>query len=235
MAAEGVVVATVQNVGALGSIAGSLTQNGIVDAVANQISSLAGLGGVHGAGGNGHIEPVEISRPWQIEQYAEMHAGRSDLSWDPKGMTGFSLRYTYDHGTSDGQKAEIIFESFVRDRTLILQMTSTTIPQHASVLEYRVLQADGRPLPQWLDRAGPEVLIGQRPADVEQINLRVIAILSDGTTIEREVTVQTNSGEIQPFKPGKRAEIAPLFSEQLAQRLLLDSKERDELALALAE
>jgi len=56
------------------------------------------------------------------------------------------------------------------------------------------MQADGRALPGWLNRAGPELLVGERPADSERVELRIIAVLSDGTTIERDVVIQTSSG-----------------------------------------
>jgi hypothetical protein len=65
-----------------------------------------------------------------------------------------------------------------------------------------------------LDRAGPHVLMGERPADVEVIKLRVIALLDDGSSIERDVSIQANSGEIKPLND-KRADVPPVFSEDL--------------------
>jgi hypothetical protein len=122
----------------------------------------------------------------------------------------------------------------VRDRTLIVNLSSTQIPDHAHVVEYRVMQADGRPLPGWLDRAGGNVLIGERPVDVEEVKLHVIAVMSDGTTIERDVVIQTNSGEIQPLKETKRSDAMPLFSDQLRQFADAGDNEFERLLLALA-
>ena len=102
----------------------------------------------------------------------------------------------------------------MRDRTLIVNLSSTSIPSHSRVVEYRVMQADGRPLPGWLDRVGTQVLMGEHPVDVEVVKLRVIAILSDGTSIERDVEIRTTTGEIQPLK-AKPAAVVPLFTDQL--------------------
>jgi hypothetical protein len=120
----------------------------------------------------------------------------------------------------------------VRDRTLIVNMSGTSIPNHARIAEYRVMQADGRPLPSWLDRAGGQVLIGERPADVEFIKLRVIAILTDGTSIERDVIIQANSGEIKPLNE-KRAEAPALFSDELKAKAGQSDDAFDELLNAL--
>ena len=127
-----------------------------------------------------------------------------------------------------------MLESLVRERTLIVRMSSTEIPHHAHVVEYRVMLADGRALPSWLDRAGPELLIGERPADAEEIQLRVIAVLSDGTLIERDVRIQTMSGEIQALTTGKRAELVPMFTNQIEAQLPDRQSGMDDLARALA-
>ena len=77
------------------------------------------------------------------------------------------------------------------------------------------------------------MLIGERPADVEEIKLRVIAVLSDGTTIERKVVIQTVSGEIQPLED-KRSEVIPLFSDRLRAEAGRDDADFDQLLKALA-
>jgi hypothetical protein len=154
-----------------------------------------------------------------------------------KGLTGFSLRFnTADGSIPDGIAAgasQIVLDSFVRQGSLIVTMSSVEIPGQAKVVDYRVMQADGRPLPSWLGRAG-HTLQGHRPADSETLKLKVIGILSDGTTIERDVVIQTMSGEIQPLAGAKRAELAPLFSDQL--RTYADAQDIgfDRLQLALA-
>ena len=199
-------------------------------ATANQISNLGGLGGI--AGGS-HIDPRTTNPVWRLEQMIERQFGRSDATWNPEGLTGFSLRYTFASEQSTNSHAQLVLDSLVRDRTLIVNMSGTSIPDHAKIVEYRVMQADGRPLPGWLDRAGPQVLIGERPADVEVIKLRVIAILSDGTSIERDVVIQANSGEIKPLNE-KRAEAPPLFSDDLKAKVGQSDAAFDQLLKSLA-
>jgi hypothetical protein len=96
-----------------------------------------------------------------------------------------------------------------------------------------VMQSDGRPLPAWLDRAGL-TLQGHRPADSETLKPKVTGVLSDGTTVERDVVIQTTSGEIQPLKADKRATFAPTFSDQLQTYADAQDIDFDRLQLALA-
>jgi VCBS repeat-containing protein len=215
IAAEGIVVGTVNSAGQLGGMSGSLGTNGIIDKVANQIS---GLGGVNGTGNGGRISgtgtlPVS-SQPWSLENSADgpIGAGRSSGTFDPQGLTGFSLKFAAD-AIADAKSPQIVLNSLIHDRTLTLSLTSPDVKGHAKVVEFRVMQADGRPLPSWLHRNG-NVLQGQRPANAEVLTLKMIGILSDGTVVERAVTVQTNSGEVQPFSEDRRVE-APSFSDQL--------------------
>ncbi|MGQ0672289.1 MAG: Ig-like domain-containing protein, partial [Hyphomicrobium sp.] len=232
LSTEGIVVATVNGVDVLGGISGSLGETGIIDNVANQISGLGSLGGRLGVGTSAQLEVQDLHRLWNLERLLDSDNGREQGTWTPEGLSGFSLRFAFAGDPSATHHAEIVLESLVHDRTLIVRLSSTEIPEHAHVVEYRVLQADGRALPDWLDRAGPEVLIGERPADSERVELRVIAVLSDGTTIERQVVIQTNSGEIQPLNPGQRAELLPMFTDQIEAQSRQADLER--LALALA-
>jgi hypothetical protein len=167
---------------------------------------------------------------------------RADNGFELHGLTGFSLRFNTADGTiPDGVpsgSSQIVLESLVRNGNLIVTLSSIQIPGQASVIDYRVMQADGRPLPTWLDRNG-KTLTGHRPADSETLKLKVIGILSDGTTIERDVVIQTISGEIQPLEGSnlagsKRAALAPTFSEQL--RTFAEARDAafDQLQLALA-
>jgi hypothetical protein len=138
-----------------------------------------------------------------------------DGHWDVKGLTGFSLRFNVAEDLSSATRAQVVLESLVHDRTLIVQMRSTQIPRHAHVVEYRVQRADGRPLPNWLERIGPDVMMGARPADSERIDLKVTAILSDGTAIHQDVVIRTATGEIQPLGNPQLATALPGFSDQL--------------------
>ena len=122
----------------------------------------------------------------------------------------------------------------IRDRQMIVNFSHTDLVGHAKVVEYRVMQADGRPLPAWLNQAGGNILLGEHPVDVEKVQLHVIAIMSDGTTLERDVEIQTMSGEIQPLKESKRSEAMPLFTEQLRNFAEREQNDFEKLVEALA-
>jgi Cadherin-like domain len=214
--AEGIVVSTVENFGGFNTSSRPLSEHGIVDTVANQISGLGGSGDRSNSSRN-VIE--DTNRVWSLARDLELYSGREQGTWDIEGLTGFSLRFTFAEDRITHDTAQVVFESMVRERTLIVRMSSRELLAHAHVVEYRVMQADGRALPAWLDRAGPQLLIGERPADAEEIQLRVIAVLSDGTAIEHSIKIQTMSGEIQPLTSGKRADLAPMFSRQIQAEL----------------
>ena len=215
IAAEGAVVAAVHDAGGINSIGSGIAVKGIVDTVANQISGLGGIGGTRMGATVASIEPHETHTLWRTGLPTDSYFSRTSLVWQPEGLTGFSLRSTFATESATGREAQVVIESLVRERTLILRVFSTELAGHAKVVDYRVSMADGRALPSWLDRVGPQVLMGERPVNAEEVKLHVTAILSDGSTIERDVVVQTNSGEIQPLALGKRTEAAPLFSDQI--------------------
>jgi hypothetical protein len=131
-------------------------------------------------------------------------------------------------------QGQLILETLVRDQTLLVQISNTFALSGKNVSEYRVMQADGRPLPDWLERVGAGLLAGKRPANSETLNLRVIAVLSDGTSETREVTIRTNSGEIQPLSPGKHTEVPTRFSHHLRSTAMLTGGEVNTLGRHMA-
>jgi hypothetical protein len=195
----GLVLDAVQGVNSLNGLSGQLGEHGIVVTAANQASSLNGIAAVGFVGVAGQSVPLQTMQIWQLEQ-AVGHAGyRKDAApWDVQGMTGFSLRMNLagaDIGTRQG--SQVIIESLVRDRTLIVQISNSIGAQGKTVQEYRFSQANGQPLPAWLDRAGASLLIGQRPANVESFGLKVTVVYTDGTFEEKSVRIETMSGDIQ--------------------------------------
>ncbi|MEO1282364.1 MAG: hypothetical protein AAFV69_11595, partial [Pseudomonadota bacterium] len=99
---------------------------------------------------------------------------------------------------------------------LIFVQISNTLSetQDADVVEYKVQQASGLPLPRWLQQADNGLLLAETPAEGGTIDLKIIAILDDGTTAQKGVTVQLSSGEIQPLKLSDNA-TGKTFQEQL--------------------
>ncbi len=100
---------------------------------------------------------------------------------------------------------------------------------------YSVTLADGRALPDWLAPGGKGLYFGQRPANVERIELRVVATFADGTSMTRYITIDTVSGELEPL-PDKHAvlDMPRMFSRQFAaaEPIQIDSRQ---LSALLAE
>ena len=217
---EGVVVDAVNEIHKLGGITGQIGTEGIVIAATNGVKSLDGMKSIDGRKG-AIASVIEDERLRQLTDALEQSIGRpTGEAWDVKGLTGFSLRFTLDGRGSDSAE-ELVFESLVRERTLVLRITTEDHKQSEAGVEYRVMQADGRPLPSWLDRVGGDLIVGKHPPSVETIELRVTAILPDGTTVTRHVTIQTSTGEIQPMKE-RRADAAPaMFSDELKRQAQL--------------
>ena len=102
----------------------------------------------------------------------------------------------------------VTLEAFVRENTLMVHLEFDG-RQRADLLEWKVQRADGRPLPEWLSFAGESVLIGHRAADAEAVDIRVIAILQNGGTVEHTVRLDPATGALQTVRLGTSGQLAP--------------------------
>ena len=232
IAAEGAVVDAVFNIHELGSLAGHLTAEGAVLAAANGARSLDGVGTMSTNGAV--VDTIRQERAKEIAHSAI--GGRGFQIYNIDGLPGFSLRNNVPGNLVGlGMREQIIIESLVRDRTLILQITNTLTPGDKRIVDYRVTRADGTALPAWLDRVGKDLLIGEHAPDEEVINLRVEAVYSDGSTAVEEVRIQTSTGEIQPLKNIQKDATPPaLFKDQLKARPTLSTGQIESLGRAIA-
>ena len=138
-------------------------------------------------------------------------SARSAVSADIAGLSNFSLMLS-----STTNEPAVAIETFVRNRVLIVHLGTSGFFGGNDAVEWKVQRVDGRPMPEWLSFAGRSVLMGERAANEEVLDLRVTAILPDGTTVSREVRVHTPTGELQPLRLGKQGALAPRpFWEQI--------------------
>ena len=159
------------------------------------------------------------SRPGQVLPDAFGLQSGLALPYDVAGISSFSLRIVA--GVED---AAVQIESFVRGQTLIAALAIEAGSGHGRDIEWSVLQADGRPLPGWLRFLDRSTLSGVRPVDVESIDLRVIGVLPDGTTVTNEIRLNARSGEIQPLQIGRSGLIAPWpFADQLRAEAAIEA------------
>ena len=161
--------------------------------------------------------------------------GGGNGTWGPEGMTVFSLRYGAPGVLGGSAEAEVIVvESLVRQRTLMINVQSLRSVAGKAITEFRFVQASGKPLPAWLDEASNGFLIGERPVNLESIEIRVIAVLEDGTTIEKDIIINTVTGDVKSLTNSQRTELIPMFSKQFAAAPKLNDREIEKLARALA-
>ncbi|MEM9358715.1 MAG: cadherin-like domain-containing protein, partial [Pseudomonadota bacterium] len=180
--------------------------DGIILAATNDIASLHGL--------DTASNRLSDSRIWELLAYADEH-GSTLTGFNVEGLTGFSLRLgLLDNFAGTSDKDQVIIEALVREKVLMVQVSNNVSDDAKTIVEYRFSRADGSPIPAWLDRVGSTLLLGERPADVEQLKLRIEVIYSDGTSESRAVKIEANSGEIQPFSQQQASTAPKMFAEQ---------------------
>ncbi len=127
-----------------------------------------------------------------------------------------------------------MIETLVRNQTLIVVLAAEGAQSEAGTIEWKVTRADGRPLPKWLGFASDRMLMGERPANEEAIDLRVVGIRPDGSLVTNEVRIQAVTGEIQPLKIGKSGLLLHQpFVDQIRAEGHLNAKQLAGLAEAL--
>ncbi|MEW5964335.1 MAG: Ig-like domain-containing protein, partial [Pseudomonadota bacterium] len=236
LAVDGMVLDAVRGVDPQRAVANQLSERGMVLTAVNDVETLRGIAGADMVGRNEIAIPLEAWRMWELERLIERYDGSHAGAWsDAHGLTGYSLRLGLagaPDGSEDGSR--IVLESLVRDRVLIVEISSSLADHERQVVEYRILQANGEPLPAWLERVGASVLIGQRPADLNALALRITVLYSDGSFETKEVEVDAISGEIEALAAKRGASLPVPFTEQFAVQVPLNDDDVAELARALA-
>ena len=232
---DGAVLDAIHEIGGLASIANSFGTDGIVVNATNRIETLQGLAEFHDGRSIVAQGALNEARVHQLAQ-SLLQTGRIVTlgDWNVHGATGFSLRFTEtDNCTAAHACVDLVFESLVREQALIVQFSGRVQNDDVQIVEYRVTQANGKPLPSWLDRAGRDLVVGKWPVSIDTVDLNVTAILSDGSTISRQVRIQTNSGEIQPIEMQKSGALPRTFSDELRMHASLPRGDMSRLAAAL--
>lgn len=199
------------------------------------VLSLNGLPPFTAAQGAVAVEAERLQRMWQALSGGHPWSRSSADPGAPEGLTGFSLKYATPEGLAGvGQQERIAIETLVRGRTLMINVQSLGDFGDLSFEGFRFTTRSGDALPGWLDEASHGFVIGERPADVEVIELRIEALLEDGSVIEKDVRINTLTGDIQAIGPERRAELAPMFTRQLGASPRLTGEEVEALGRVLA-
>ncbi len=232
MSADGAVVQAVADFGGLSSLAASISEDGIIVQTTNGVRSLGGIGRFTGERGTIIGETVGNARQFDFSRSPSV--ARGGTTGELEGLTGFSLRSEIRGnltGFSGGE--QLVIESLVRDDVLNLQFSNTVTQGQRQIVEYRVTQIDGRPVPGWLERVGGDLMLGERPADVETIELRVEGRFNDGTIVVQEVSIHAVTGEIQPLRQSG-GNAPALFRDQFRASPMLTPSELEGLGATIA-
>ena len=124
-------------------------------------------------------------------------------------------------------------ESVIHDGVISLSFEQTRVNPNRHVVDYRVMQADGRALPDWLERPSQDLLQGHPAINAQDLELNVTAIYSDGTYVTELVRIHTSTGVIEPIRQQHSTALPKLFGEQFQAPTTLTDDESKALAKAL--
>ncbi|MEO1206350.1 MAG: Ig-like domain-containing protein [Pseudomonadota bacterium] len=195
-----------------------LDVSGIVVSTVNGVNGLRGFGDI--GTGNGSVGRViqDTATLSELSNAANLAFDNRFGSPEPDPLFGFSIRMdvpTIGNAIGEAGVGQIVVETLKRDQVIYLQVSNTFgAAGHGEVQAYKVSLPDGAPLPRWVSQADQGVLLADVPAEGGVLDLKITAILEDGTTSQRGVSLELSNGEIRPLdvpdiEPGKT------FEEQL--------------------
>jgi VCBS repeat-containing protein len=215
-AAEPIILDAVGRIADLDGVTTSLTVHGPILSALNSMSPLDGVTGKPLIIGRS-LPGVDPRGESSLDRYLRFDAERREIDRSPPEVQGFSRSMELRPQFGDGMaRGELTVQSVLRGRTVTLEFNSRFDEGNQHTIEFRVLQADGRPLPDWLRRAGKDIVVGDMPVDLDEIRLKIVAILADGSSAERNIIVDLSTGEIRPAPDQLGWSRPPIFQENFA-------------------
>jgi hypothetical protein len=86
-----------------------------------------------------------------------------------------------------------------------------------SVVEHRIVNAAGGPLPIWLERQSRDFYAGLVPATGGFLDLRIEATLQDGSRATRMIRIELSTGAVSRLPSDPQASAPRTFTEALLQ------------------
>lgn len=161
------------------------------------------------------IENADRLRSSAIE--AQTTFGAAIDGVDLKPRSGFSLRLNVDGFTAHNNETvvgQIMVETLSIDEVIFIRISDTLgRSTNDAIVGYRVLQADGRPLPDWVRQVDGGLLLIEVPAGELNLDLKLTTVSESGEMIKRVFSVELKTGEVSE----KSLDVwrASTFSEQL--------------------
>ena len=154
-------------------------------------------------------EQREIDRHWQ-----DLTEGKSPADFGTHPYAGHNV-YT-DLPYAGG---EVLIRASVQDGETYIELrdcTSKRAPVH--VIGWGVRLGNGQHVPGWVSMPDSNLILIERPADVEWIDIDILARLKDGTDAIIPARINLISGEILIMGNAERhASASVQFTEQLAE------------------
>ena len=188
----------------LGASSSDITQTGIIANLVNSLDTVGSLPRVHGAASIAEV--IGRADLIRLAQGAQTAFSSTVGFWDGTGLLGYSLRsdlLTSEIDEESRRTGQVLLESLVRDRAIYIEISSDlTAHDTADGVDYVVLQADGQPLPQWVQQAANGMLLVEVPSGRDgQLVLKVMARNEQGVLAEQSVALELATGEIRPHHP----------------------------------
>ncbi|MCV9937307.1 hypothetical protein OIU35_13165 [Boseaceae bacterium BT-24-1] len=214
---EPFILDAIRSLSDLGDLSTSLSIQGPILSATNGLAPLDGIAGQPLVSGRS-LPGYDPREPSQIERYLSVNPFSNLTDRTLPETQGFILTMALQSrpGAPDPGPGEMTAQSVLRDRTLTLEFGGRLADPNARIIEYRVLQANGRPLPSWLERAGRDMIVGEVPIDLDEVRLKIIAVLADGQSTERNIAVDQSTGEIRLSPDDLSWSRPPLFQERFA-------------------
>ncbi len=154
-----------------------------------------------GAGANGAPDAEIVG---QLPRDTAADPADSSTNSDLKPLAGFSARMDVSGVPAVGDSSkdgQIVVETMRRDGILYVQISNTLdLKDDRRIVDYKVQQADGRPMPAWFHQTDTGLLLADVAAENGTVDLRLTAIHADGSSTVKGLTLHLASGEVQPFK-----------------------------------
>ncbi|MEM1364371.1 MAG: VCBS domain-containing protein, partial [Pseudomonadota bacterium] len=158
---------------------------------------------------------------WQTKSFAGSVL-RMDVGGSIDNTPGFDAGDTSQSGRTDaasGLRDELRVETVLTEKTVIVEIKADLrLSTDASVQSYSAFKADGKPLPPWARMTSTGMMIVEKPAGLETMDIKIVAQLTNGETVERTVTIEVNTGEVsmqQVLADASNGGSQALFSDQL--------------------
>jgi hypothetical protein len=236
ISAPGAVLASVAQMGNLGSVQ-SIENTGAVVAAVNRIQSLQGtqVRDVQ----RGSIGVVAQSEAPRVTDRAAALMDTRQSGFDTRATTswgGASLQLVSGSGT---RQMPFSIDTEVRRESVQVTVSSpTTAGRAGQVAEFKFMAANGRPLPAGIQGDALGNVTITRVPGVEKVSLLVRALRTDGSVTEERVEVEVSTGAVRLLDSQERerpASAATSLSTELTQLSAAEANERNALAAALGQ